>query len=217
MRPEPAWTAAARGLLPVAALLLTAATYRSAVRAARPWFGFTREWLATMMQIEFLVIHSFAFIMLVAWWKPQTVPLKVLRWTVFAAFSGLYLYAAFESEGGWASVAAFLGLTAVTYLGAMLRRLATGEMVLLGFRWLFNSFAFLFLADKLGLPDTVNDWAGRPEVLNFGFWYFAALALVEVLIAGGRWLAATAMKEPRSGLGTPPAETPPTPEDHRAG
>ena len=175
-----------KALGPVAALLVTAASYGSALWTARPWFGFTRDWLTVMMQIEFLVIHSFAFLMLIAWFKPKPVPLKIVRWVGFLAFSALYIYAALESEGGWASVATFLGLTAVTYLGAMFHKVTTGEMILLGVRWLFNSFLFLFLSDKLDLPGTVNDWVGLPSVLKFGLWYFLVLAVVEALIAWGR-------------------------------
>lgn len=171
-------------------LLAAAATYGSAIWAARPWFGLTREWLTVSMQIEFLVIHSFAWIMLIAWFKPKTLRLKILRWAAFLAFAALYLYAAFESKGGWASVGTFLGLTGITYLGAMLRRISVGEMILLGVRWFFNSFAFLFLSDKLGLPGTVNNWAGLPGILEFGLWYFVALAAFEGVVALGRLLVA---------------------------
>lgn len=187
--------AVARGLLPVAFLLLTASTYGSALWAERPWFGFTVDWLTIMMQIEFLVIHSFAFIMVIACLKPKRPFLKFMRWVAFAAFAALYVFAAWESKGGWASVGAFLGLTAVTYLGAMLHRIWIGELVLLGVRWMVNSFAFLFLADKTGTPDVVNDWVGQPSVLEFGFWYFAVLVIFEGMISWGRWFLTRTQKE----------------------
>ena len=196
MRLQRKWLSIAQDLLPVAFLLLTAAAYGSALWSVKPWFGFTREWLTIMMQIEFLVIHSFAFIMVIAFLKPQALGWRILRWTLFGAFSALYLFAAWESEGGWASAGTFLGLTAVTYLGAMLRRISVVEMILLGIRWFFNSFVFLFLSDKLDLPTTVNDWTGLPRVLEFGLWYFIALAVVETAIAWGRWFF---MREQKAG------------------
>lgn len=188
-----------RSLLPVAMLLLTAATYGSALGTGRPWFGFTREWLTVMMQIEFLVIHSFAFLMLIAWFQPKTRRLRVARWAVFLAFSALYLYAALTSAGGWASVGTFLGLTAVTYLGAMLRRLSTAELILTGVRWMFNAFVFLIVSGEMHLPNTVNDWVGLPRVIEFGLWYFLALAAFEAALAWGR----TAFS-PRTATTVPP-------------
>lgn len=97
---------------------LLIAAYVAAYYEGTELFGLSARWLSELMQIEFLVIHSFLFLGLIALPKADTKKEKITQWSAFFVFLSGYLL--FASSAGWAGIGAFLGATAATYFGFLL-------------------------------------------------------------------------------------------------
>ena len=144
--------------------------------------------MAGLMQIEFLVIHSFPFITIVALLRPSTPRGRVLQRIAFFGLLGLYLLGA-STAGGWRGVLIFAALTLATYAGFLLYWTRGAQILRLGFRWLVSFILFLILAGITRMPESVNEWNQASEVCRFGFFYFLALGLLEgVGVYQARWI-----------------------------
>jgi hypothetical protein len=164
----------------VAALpeLLVAAQFLMVARTRQPFLGAEPQWLTAAMQAEFLVIHSMAFLGLLALWKPADPKGQKTR---AVAFWGLFaLYTIMALSAGFAQFLLFVGLTFVTYLGLFLNWNSPSAKLQLGARWAVGFVLFLVALHIFGAPSNVGDWGGRASVLRAGALYFFALAAVEL-------------------------------------
>lgn len=80
----------------VAALpcLLAGLEFLNLATTGKPFFGGGWKELTLIMQVEFLVIHSMAFLGLIALWRPEDAKAKLTRAIAFWGLFGLYLAAA---------------------------------------------------------------------------------------------------------------------------
>jgi hypothetical protein len=137
-----------------------------------------RRWLGALMGIEFLVIHSFPFMMLIGSVRPRDDGARKCR---SAAFWGLFaVYFLFAAQlAGAAGVLAFAGLTVATYLGYLLRRTSPDAVMQLAARWASSFLVFIICSAAAGMPEGVDDWPEHGRVLFFGLAYFLVLGLLE--------------------------------------
>ena len=124
--------------------LLLAAGYASLKYEHRPLLGMGWHGMGQLMQIEFLVIHSFPFITVVALLRPSTLGWRILQWSAFWVLLGLFVNGAWLS-GRWWGIQAFAGLTLATYLGFLLHWTRGAQILLLGLRWLISFSALMIL------------------------------------------------------------------------
>jgi hypothetical protein len=158
--------------------LLLAAGYASLKYEHRPLLGMGWHGMGQLMQIEFLVIHSFPFITVVALLRPSTPKGKMFRRIAFWGLLILYISGAY-SMGGWWGILTFAGLTLATYLGFLLHMTRGLEILRLGFRWLVSFVLFLVLAGFTRMPEAVESWSDTSKVYAFGFYYFLILGVLE--------------------------------------
>jgi hypothetical protein len=130
------------------------------------------------LQIEFLVIHSFVFLGLVALAKSDTRKETIIQWSVCSVFLTGYL--AFAARAGWSGVGAFLGATAATYLGFLLNLTAPGRGLQLGLRWVVSFVAFMIGSGIADLPEDVGTWDRDPDTIFLGMIYFSTLGVFEL-------------------------------------
>lgn len=164
----------------VAALpeLLVATQFLAVARTRDAYLGATPQWLTAAMQAEFLVIHSMAFLGLLALWKPAD---AAGRKTRAVAFWGLFaLYTALALSAGFKQLLLFVGLTFVTYLGLFLNWNSPSAMLQLGARWAVGFLLFIVALGIFGTPENVSDWGGHASVLRAGAFYFFGLAAAEL-------------------------------------
>ncbi len=173
-KPAPYWKCVLAALpdLLVALQFLVAGVYR------KPFPGTDRQWLYAMMQMEFLVIHSMAFLGFVALWKPVDRAAARARAAIFWGLAALY--GAMALKFGWNHLAIFAGLTVSTYLGLFLNWRSPSAQLQLGVRWLLGTVIFVAAIIACGAPKRVNAWANSSAVLYAGTLYFFALAAVEL-------------------------------------
>lgn len=142
--------------------------------------GLDADWLVDVMQVEFLVIHSLPFMVLVSLWKPGQPALEGIRWLTFLALGAMYLAGGYN-VAGWRGIGMFVSLTAATYLGFLFRmRGQTEKLPELAARWLANYVFFLLALIVFGTPKDVSDWPGSVGVLRAGGAYFLLLAAIEM-------------------------------------
>ncbi len=145
---------------------------------------FTPDVLVRLMKIEFIVIHSFAFVGLIGLARPGYGSLRLLR---AIAFWGLLVtYAICAAATGWEGLVTFVCLGVVRYVGFLMRIRDPGATWQILMRWLVSLLAFMLLAIAFGMPMYVPDWSGSDALLAFGMTYFGLLAMLE-LIGVYRW------------------------------
>jgi hypothetical protein len=172
--PAPWWKVVVAGLpeLAVALQFLALALH------AKPLFGASARALSTLMQAEFLVIHSMAFLGLIGLWKPADDRGRQTRavtfWAVFA------LYCAMAISQGLQYFLVFFGLTFVTYLGLFMNWRSESALLQLGARWAIGFVVFLVALGVFGTPKSVNEWTGKASVIRAGAAYFFVLAALEL-------------------------------------
>ncbi len=140
--------------------------------------SFAFAWLASIMTIEFLVIHSFPFMMLIASYEPKTAFGKRSQKAAFWTMLGVYVLFALK-EGGLSGAIAFAGLTVSTYLGYLLRRTGPDAVAQLMARWVMSFFAFIGAMMVTGTSGDIDKWTGSVRILFSGMLYFTALGLLE--------------------------------------
>jgi hypothetical protein len=172
--------------------------------------------LKVLLQIEFLVIHSFVFLALFAWMAGEGSRHRALagkggdpaawRWAFWGMLS-LYVLASLSVS--WKGPLYFLAATAATYpvfLGigsgaarsegfhGTLRersrlRLAPaglGDWLRLGSIWLFSIVTYLSLIGLFDLSNSVDQWRAEPATYQAGLAYFLGLGLLEAFGAHGK-------------------------------
>lgn len=140
----------------------------------------TPRWLGTMMGIEFIVIHSFPFLILFGSLPVPNRKARLVFRTIFWALFALYFFIAFKFSG-FAGMLAFASLTVATYCGFLVHRATEERWGRLMIRWFFTFVIFIAAAYIAGVSYNVEAWPGQREALAFGMLNFAMLALVEGL------------------------------------
>ena len=140
--------------------------------------GLTPRMLKLMMELEFLVIHSFPFLVLFAILPGNTEKQrKFFRWGFWGLLC-LYVLAAGDIGGIW-GVIVFAGLTFSTYLGFFFRMYTEPAMIELAARWAVNFAVFIAGAALFDLPENVDDWVSEHRTIYFGTAYFLVLGCLE--------------------------------------
>ncbi len=135
-------------------------------------------WLASIMAIEFVAIHSFIFMMVIASYKPGTAFGKRAQKVAFWTMLSVYVLCALK-EGGLPGAIAFAGLTVSTYLGYLLRRTSRDAVAELIARWGMSFIAYFGTAAALDVPGDVDRWAQSDKMPFFGMLYFTAIGLLD--------------------------------------
>ncbi len=135
-------------------------------------------WLASIMKIEFFVIHSFPFMMLIGSYEPKTAFGQRAQKVAFWMMLSVYVLFALK-EGGLSGAIAFAGLTVSTYLGYLLRRTSPAAVAELIARWVMSFFAFIGAMMATGISGDIETWARSPRIPFAGMLYFTALGLLE--------------------------------------
>jgi len=136
--------------------------------------------LGLVMQIEFLAIHSFPFLVFIAIAKPDS--LKKRMGQLFLFFGLLAIYFMFAWIGGkWIGIFMFIGLSVITYLGLLFKIQSEERYKELGVRWIICLFIFLLTSGIADMPSDVGSWNSSTAVLKFGQIYFLILGLIEII------------------------------------
>jgi hypothetical protein len=140
--------------------------------------GMEREELSLVMGIEFIVIHSFPFIFLIALAKPAAIKWKIARWIGFWGMLAFYIWMAYYQYKFWGLIS-FLGVTLVTYIGFLLRLNSPRLTVQLVARWIFTFVAYLVSMGTSGMPENVSDWGSSGNIFIFGMMFFLFVGFLE--------------------------------------
>jgi hypothetical protein len=140
----------------------------------------TRERLAYLITIQFLVIHSFAFLGLLALGKPQMRGQRTAQWVIFVALLTLYTVFAFGA-GGFSGILSLYSLAVVNYFGFLLNITSNRAKLHLVTRWATSTFLYAFGYAITGAEMRLSTHHGsiKDNILYFGMLYFAALGLLE--------------------------------------
>jgi hypothetical protein len=130
-----------------------------------------REDLKDLVVLEFFAIHSSAFLGIIAFvrWKGSAFLLQIF---LFAAFLGLYGYAAYQLSG-FSSAAVFTVLIASKYLSYLVKPVDLRTKGKLVIRWFTNVIIFTTLAALFGIELEAQD------NLEFAASYFLILGIFE--------------------------------------
>ena len=134
--------------------------------------------LGRLMEIEFLVIHSFPFLVIIGLLRPETKKLRIIRTLGFWGLLAIYIIFAFTMDG-WAGIFTFTGLTLVTYVGFFLRITEPKLVAQLVVRWFVNFILFLLFVGIMKMPESVERWHSYKQVYDFGLSYFFCLGAIE--------------------------------------
>jgi hypothetical protein len=172
--PAPWWKVIVAGLPE----LVVGLQFLAMALSSKPLFGASAKTLTTLMQAEFLVIHSMAFLGLIGLWKPAD---DKGRQTRAVAFWGVFgLYCVMAASQGLQYFLVFFGLTFVTYLGLFMNWRSESALLQLGARWGIGLVVFLTAVGVFGTPKNVSEWTGRASVVRAGAAYFLVLAAIEL-------------------------------------
>ena len=169
----PVWAAAA-------SFLFTSAAYGWFHWTGTPLLGMDAPWLVAIVNVEFLAIHSFPFVMMIALRRPRLPQFQGLRVLLLGLLLLMYLAGA-HSVAGWQGVGLFASLATITYLGFLVN-LDEGirKFPELGLRWLGNYILLVFLARWFQLPSDAASWSIGDGILPVGGLYFLGLAWLEL-------------------------------------
>jgi len=129
----------------------------------------------TLMAIQFLVIHSSAFIFTLPFWDIK----ESAKPVAFKVLLGLYTLLAFSIDGFF-GIAQFAGLTYATYYGYVLGKDGETGRVPLLLRWLVSFIVFLLAIGITDAPSDVDSWAGSRRLALTGALFFGAAGLMEL-------------------------------------
>jgi len=141
-------------------------------------FGLGYKDLAHMVQLEFLVIHSFPFLAIVGLTQPANPTVRWWRRIMFWLLVFFYIALA-KAMYGWLGVFLFAGLTVTTYLGFFLRITKPKVINQLVIRWAVNFAVYFFLVMALKMPSQMGSWPDARNIYSLGAHYFIISALVE--------------------------------------
>jgi hypothetical protein len=140
--------------------------------------GMPRKQLGYLMEIEFLVIHSFGFLGFLALAKPTLKGQKVIQWIIFFGLLALYIQFA-RMAGGLSGVISFFSLGVVTYFGFLLKITSERAKAHLITRWFLSAYIYAITSEIAGSDWSMYKWAESVQAMRFGMLYFAALGLLE--------------------------------------
>lgn len=158
--------------------LSLAATYMLAAFWSVTFPGMEHKRLGYLMMIEFLVIHSFGFLGLLAMAKPTMKGQRPLQWILFWGLVALYCVFA-SMAGGVSGIISFFSLGVVTYFGFLLNLTSERAKAHLITRWFLSAYLYAITIGITGTDTGMRDWNRSVEVLYFGMLYFGALGLLE--------------------------------------
>ncbi|MBI4350185.1 MAG: hypothetical protein HY550_01995 [Elusimicrobia bacterium] len=138
-------------------------------------YGRLPAFSGVLMEIQFIVIHSFPFMVILVSGIERGGPKKAVFWGLFF----IYALFAWQSDGA-AGIAQFAALTFATYYGASLRDGWKEQKFPLVVRWAGSLLAFMVLAKAAGMSTDVNYWSEEARAPLFGALYFAALGCLEL-------------------------------------
>lgn len=189
----------------VAALpgLLFALLYFLGAYKKLTFFGMTPVMLKRMMAIEFLVIHSFPFLVFFAIFPVIAEKQRRNFQWIFWGMLCFYLIMAFSLGRFW-GVVVFAGLTFSTYFGFFFRMFTAQAMIELAVRWGANFAAFMLGDIFFRLPKNVRSWIYEEETLYFGMVYFLVLTCLEWFgVYQAAWIGkvAAAIKRAKTQMG----------------
>lgn len=141
-------------------------------------FGLSYGDLAHMVQMEFLVIHSFPFLAIVGLMQPVTPTVRWWRRIMVGFLIILYIGLA-KSMYGWLGIFLFAGLTITTYLGFFLHLTKPRVVNQLVIRWAVNCIIYFSLVMVFEMPTQMGNWPGAKNIYPLGAHYFIISALVE--------------------------------------
>lgn len=139
--------------------------------------GMSRTILTRLMMVEFLAIHSGAFLGFFFFWRPSDRKNTVAKWVIFCVILGLYCAAAFNV--GRDLFVMFVIGSGLPYLGMMLAR-DRASLRQMWARWTWSFLAFMAASGPTGTPGSVNQWTDRQSVVWACLIYFTLLALAEL-------------------------------------
>jgi hypothetical protein len=140
-------------------------------------FGIDKAHLRKLMQMEFVVLHSFAFVALFAFPRVDRLIERLIQGAIVSAL--LFMYCAMALSEGWEGLCIFVGATFATYFGFLFNlNSSAGRQI--GVRWFFGTIIYFAGVTVADLPESVNDWDQEPAMIPLGIYYFTALALLEL-------------------------------------
>jgi hypothetical protein len=164
--------------------LVTALTY-TLVLTLGP-LGFLGEDFRVLLQVEFLVIHSFPFLGGFIFLR------KVLEtknkkegkdsnpvFLNFFFWGLLVLYVGVSFTLGWRGPIYFFAATLATYLGFWLKRFDPLAMYHLAGRWVACFFFYFVFISVFDLSNSVSLWRVEAKTFRMGLFYFLVLGLLE--------------------------------------
>lgn len=147
---------------------------------------FLEKDLCALLQIEFLVLHSFPFLgvcALMKWaGKPKEstngVSEKFSFWG-FCFWGLLIVYISASFTLGWRGPIFFLVATLATYTGFWLKRLEPFAVLHLGLRWFFSLMIYMISISTFKLSTNVDNWGVEGSTFKAGLMYFLCLGFLE--------------------------------------
>ncbi len=155
-------------------------------------WGVLPHFAGTLMSIQFLVIHSSAFMGSVRLIKNEK-----LRPLAFRSLIVLYSLFALKTDGIF-GIVQFWGLTYANYQRFIFTKAFDEDKASLVIRWATAFFLFILAAGLFDTPGDVDEWAGNRRVGLAAIWYFIGLGAVEMsgfYEGGWRRLAAAFFKK----------------------
>lgn len=155
-------------------------------------WGVLPHFAGTLLAIQFLVIHSSAFMGSV-----RLIENEKLRNLAFGSLIVLYSLFAFKTDGLF-GIVQFWGLTYANYHHFIFTKAFDEDKASLVVRWATAFFLFMLAVGFFDTPGDVDEWAGNRRAGLAAIWYFIGLGAVEMsgfYESGWRRLAAALIKK----------------------
>lgn len=159
--------------LPTIVLALTFAFYAVHPRLKAGTLAF----LASVLQTQFLVIHSSAYLLLLLTIRSRTWKGAAVRIAGLVLFGSLYV--AFLLQFGTQWAIEFAVLTVMTWFGPLTRLRNSDAAPELLIRWVVSLAAFMLATGVTGMPSGVDTWPTCTRTPWAGLLYYGALSAVE--------------------------------------
>lgn len=154
----------------------------------RSFPGMDKDWLADLMRIEMLVIHSLPFVSLITLIRFEHRHWRYFQWFLFVTWYCLYLGFALQIRESVDALLAFAAATFGTYLSFMLQESTQTRLALVFKRWVINLTLYASISIAVG----AEKWRSGDAMLKLGLIYFALIGAIELTPIYGihwrRWL-----------------------------
>lgn len=137
-------------------------------------FGVLPPFSGMLMSIQFIVIHSSAFVFGIPFINISERGRLAVLWILII----FYTVMAWHVDGVF-GVIQFTGLTYAAYSGYVLKRDGEAAKIPLLLRWAFAFMAFIAAMALINAPSNVDHWAGDRRLALMGVIYFGAIGLLE--------------------------------------